>query len=753
METLKADLSDMSDSPEYFETLANRDLPRLPGTSKLHRAACIKRKSINLSLPSNSYSLSYRQSDDTDGDVSESQSEYRLSSGRRSRASFARALQDPQTPNTPPVSSQHRRFFSEGSFNLPNSNMSHSLNGDSTASNSSTLTPNRIYGDRNRQDYAQSSRYTLPSLPSSPSYNCPTTLRKIHTNTSSNGTSRRVSGLGSFMAQNSSETSSNRTSAYLPGSSTDEQEKRSSVTLASMPSSHSSTASLLSPLDTTSFSTKLDSTILALETDESLSRTISYATTSLPSTPGKRLSKESLAMSEASSINPEYKRIKKRANLIKELVTTEAAYLNDLIAIQQSYGLRVKECSALNPVDAQTVFGDIESLLTFTVEFHSRLYQAGEGSWRVNLDTQLIDPLPCNLGLIFLESLSEIGQIYTGYCNRQDSVFKIITKWREKPATASWIMEGDKIVQKYTNAWDLGSLIIKPLQRLLKYPLLLQKIIDVTPESSSERPDLVLSYQLLQELISGINQKQKPSHKRGSLSASHKRDAAWSLLYKATSNKSRPTTTSTELKTDARLNFQRQVLQDFRQRFAILKALHATLETWYVTVHRGFSVFEKVLAELEGLSALEPEDKPVDTWRKYHLLAHMMTANLPSQIQTSLNSSILNPITNILRVIQKVIQFIISAEFVIPAQKLEAISTLVEKEFHSVVYHFIGIQRSLYENYAQGFLFLIPQDMRDSILEETQDYAELVRAFEPMHYDDEVLLEELMKSVSLAARV
>ncbi|WBW71498.1 RhoGEF for Cdc42 (Gef1) [Schizosaccharomyces osmophilus] len=721
-------------SPSFADTmeaLTNRDLPRPPNTSKLQRAPCIKRKSVNLSvspghglLSPNHPSVDSSSSDNSfDGFSRRSQLDFvsPRSEGKFKRP-FARLLGKPLDASVPLVS-QHRRYFSEGSFQLPQSK-AFSMNSENTPSG-------KHYGKVFRRlpaDVGSNKKryFSLGSLPST----------------------RRRSDI------NNSQTLTNSTSTpYPPPSSSSgitDKEDGSSTTFTHVPSSYSSNTSFLSPNQSPTLRNKSDSPFFKADNPNDDFGSDFQLGSLLPPTPTS-LNDGYDGPTDVKPLPADYKRIKKRANLIQELVTTEANYLNDLIAIQQCYGLRVHECDALNTIDIQTVFGDIEPLLTFSVDFHYRLYKGGEGAWNVNENTKLFDPLPCNLGLVFLESLTDISQIYSGYCTRQDAVFRIITKWREKPVVSTWVTEGDYMVQQFTNAWDLGSLIIKPLQRLLKYPLLLQKIIDATPESNPEHPDLILCYQLLQELIANINQKQKPSHKRGSLSASHKRDAGWALLNKSSHIKSR-SVSSYDFRNDRRYNFQRTVLQEFRKKLAIIKALQSSIDVWYMNVLEGFSVFERILANLENVSSVDSEESP-EAWRRFHLLAHMMNANTASQIHPRITGDVQEPVAHMVKMMQKVIQFIVSAEFIISSEKLKDLQDCIDSGFHSVFLKLYRIQCSIYQNYAENMIFLIPESLRSSIIEESDDFAALVRAFEPMHYEDQHCLEESMKKLALCSNL
>ncbi|KAG0698907.1 hypothetical protein DFH29DRAFT_877688 [Suillus ampliporus] len=50
------------------------------------------------------------------------------------------------------------------------------------------------------------------------------------------------------------------------------------------------------------------------------------------------------------------------------------------------------------------------------------------------------------------------------------------------PQFSPWLKESKELVEAHTHAWDLPSLLIKPVQRWLKYGLLLGAVINATPE-------------------------------------------------------------------------------------------------------------------------------------------------------------------------------------------------------------------------------------------------------------------------------
>lgn len=69
-----------------------------------------------------------------------------------------------------------------------------------------------------------------------------------------------------------------------------------------------------------------------------------------------------------------------------------------------------------------------------------------------------------------------------------------------------YIENGLKIIRQNTNAFDLSSLLLKPIQRVLKYPLLLQELIKNTEETHADYEDLVKALKCMQDVASYINE-------------------------------------------------------------------------------------------------------------------------------------------------------------------------------------------------------------------------------------------------------
>lgn len=91
------------------------------------------------------------------------------------------------------------------------------------------------------------------------------------------------------------------------------------------------------------------------------------------------------------------------------------------------------------------------------------------------------------IGQVFLENKEKMERLYTTYFLNQDNASAYMKKNQGNPELATWVVACFEQVENMTQAWDLDSLLLKPCQRLLKYPLLLEGLVNA---SDPDHPDL-----------------------------------------------------------------------------------------------------------------------------------------------------------------------------------------------------------------------------------------------------------------------
>jgi len=81
--------------------------------------------------------------------------------------------------------------------------------------------------------------------------------------------------------------------------------------------------------------------------------------------------------------------------------------------------------------------------------------------------------------------------------------------WSESSKFHNWPQECKRRSVEKTKAWDIHSLLIKPVQRVLKYPLLLQELLHVTPNSYDDFTALELATKEITKVAERINESKR----------------------------------------------------------------------------------------------------------------------------------------------------------------------------------------------------------------------------------------------------
>ncbi|XP_028251226.1 pleckstrin homology domain-containing family G member 3-like isoform X2 [Parambassis ranga] len=146
--------------------------------------------------------------------------------------------------------------------------------------------------------------------------------------------------------------------------------------------------------------------------------------------------------------------------VVMEIIETERMYVKDLRSIVEDYLAHIIDLSNLpiRPEQVCNLFGNIEDIY----EFNSELLQS--------LDMCENDPVA--IAQCFVNK-SEYFEIYTQYCTNYPNSVAALTDCMRSQTLAKFFRERQAALKR---SLPLGSYLLKPVQRILKYHLLLQEI-------------------------------------------------------------------------------------------------------------------------------------------------------------------------------------------------------------------------------------------------------------------------------------
>ncbi|XP_029454361.1 pleckstrin homology domain-containing family G member 3 isoform X2 [Rhinatrema bivittatum] len=147
--------------------------------------------------------------------------------------------------------------------------------------------------------------------------------------------------------------------------------------------------------------------------------------------------------------------------VVLELVETERMYVRDLRSIVEDYLGKIIDTAQelpMRPEQVSALFGNIEDIY----ELNSELLQ--------DLDSCHNDPV--TVASCFVEK-SQDFDIYTQYCTNYPNSVAALTECMRNKLLATFFRERQ---EELKHSLPLGSYLLKPVQRILKYHLLLQEI-------------------------------------------------------------------------------------------------------------------------------------------------------------------------------------------------------------------------------------------------------------------------------------
>ncbi|KAM4673574.1 rho guanine nucleotide exchange factor 38 [Amazona ochrocephala] len=182
----------------------------------------------------------------------------------------------------------------------------------------------------------------------------------------------------------------------------------------------------------------------------------------------------------------------KRVKIVTELMQTEKDYISDLdLCIKEVIQpLRNKQIARF---DVDGLFSNIELVHQVSAKLLSLLEEA----------TTDVEPPMQIIGEAFLQIKGPLEDTYKIYCYRHDDAHTMLESYEKDEELKQYLRDCVQSLKKIyeeegkPNLMDMGSLMIKPVQRVMKYPLLLCELLNATPAS---HPD----HKVLQDALSAM---------------------------------------------------------------------------------------------------------------------------------------------------------------------------------------------------------------------------------------------------------
>ena len=262
--------------------------------------------------------------------------------------------------------------------------------------------------------------------------------------------------------------------------------------------------------------------------------------------------------------------LRKRLHVIKEILDTENAFSCDMVVIDKMFRYTCNDL--LNDKEERTLFGNSNELCDFSERFFTDLKTATkpighykqplmaktkanksgsktpksvrsvkseseadntapEGdrrsskSSRKDSDSDQLSPEKAKqeafanltvendrktvIGATFVKHLEQMEKVFKTYLLNAENANGFLTTIINNERIIEWQKACLEHAEGLTQAWDLDSLLVKPTQRLMKYPLLLSELKAVTPTDHPDYPNIEAAHKEVLEITMRINLEKK----------------------------------------------------------------------------------------------------------------------------------------------------------------------------------------------------------------------------------------------------
>lgn len=206
--------------------------------------------------------------------------------------------------------------------------------------------------------------------------------------------------------------------------------------------------------------------------------------------------------------SPRHMSVTERLSMvIQELVDTEKSYVKDLGSLFDIYLNPLQGETFLSRDEMESLFGSLPEMLDFQRVFLQTLEERTTFSPDYHtLETpEKLKKVLFSLSGSFL-NYADHFKLYSGFCANHIKVQKVLERAKTDRAFKEFLEARNPTKQ---HSSTLESYLIKPVQRVLKYPLLLRELVSLTNPDSDEHNHLTEALKAMEKVALHINEMQK----------------------------------------------------------------------------------------------------------------------------------------------------------------------------------------------------------------------------------------------------
>nr|KAJ3422981.1 Rho guanine nucleotide exchange factor 3 [Polyrhizophydium stewartii] len=186
--------------------------------------------------------------------------------------------------------------------------------------------------------------------------------------------------------------------------------------------------------------------------------------------------------------------LKKQREILLEICDSEFNYLQDLKLIVQTFVRPFEACAMLDKDGLESVFSNIEEIVAVHESLSKLLKEATDEASRFHAD--LI--IKC-----FAESAPSF-KCYTIYCGNQHNARRLLSKLAQDQSFLKMLQKCES--NPKLNKLSLADMLVKPMHRITRYPLLFKRLLPNLGTDSREQVALSALLIEIEGTISAVNE-------------------------------------------------------------------------------------------------------------------------------------------------------------------------------------------------------------------------------------------------------
>ncbi|KAI9650200.1 hypothetical protein NHQ30_000213 [Ciborinia camelliae] len=412
---------------------------------------------------------------------------------------------------------------------------------------------------------------------------------------------------------------------------------------------------------------------------EDISLGYSYSAPKIPQLP---LTEEEQAAAKKKST-----RLFTRRKIIEEIIDTEAAYLKDMNVVEEIYKGTAEACPKLDFGDIKTIFRNTDEIIKFSTVLLDDLKKAGAAVYpskarvrqsratgptsatttAANTPASLgpndncSDPPEFNdfneekdrktfVGYTFGQHLRKMQEVYTEFLKNSELAADRLRILSADPAVDVWLIECNNVAKDLTAAWDLDALLVKPVQRVTRYQLLLDNLVKYTAEDHPDFNALTIAARELLNLLKTIDKLKERIQVVGKIVGRKRKESEVRLgLAKAFGRRSEKLTSNVVRPHDDEVFIK--LHEKFGHDYLRLQVVMRDVEYYTRQVATWVNDFLRFLSAMELIMRHSPSSHPEmeARWAQFNLSMRDMGSVVLENHVGDIRKQVIEPIENAIR--------------------------------------------------------------------------------------------------------